>query len=31
MDCSQDSTGGSGFDIVGISDSLEELLPLNGE
>ena len=31
MNCSQGSSGGSDFDIVGISDSLEELLPLNGE
>ena len=30
-DCSQGSSGGSDVDNVGISDSLEELLPLNGE
>ena len=31
MDCSQCSSGGSDFDNVGISDSLEELSLLNGE
>ena len=31
MDCSQGSSGGSDFDNMGISDSLKELLPLNGE
>ena len=31
MDCSQGSYGGSDFDNVGISNSLEELLLLNGE
>ena len=31
MDCSQGSFGGSDFDNVGISDSLEELSLLNGE
>ena len=31
MDCSQGSSGGSDFDNVGISDSLEELLQFNGE
>ena len=31
MDCSQESSEGSEFDDVGISDSLEELSPLNGE
>ena len=31
MDCSQGSSGGSDFDNVGISDSLEELSLLNGE
>ena len=31
MDCSQGSSGGSNFDDVGISDSLEELSLLNGE
>ena len=29
MDCSQDSSEGSEFDDVGISDSLEELSLLN--
>ena len=31
MDCSQGSSGGSEFDSVGISNSLEELSRLNGE
>ena len=31
MDYSQGSSGGSDFDNVGISDSLEELSLLNGE
>ena len=31
MECSQGSSGGSDFDNVGISDSFEELSPLNGE
>ena len=32
MDCSQGSSGGSDFDNVGVSDSLEELQALlNGE
>ena len=31
MDCSQDSSEGSEFDDVGISDSLEELSLLNGQ
>ena len=31
MDCSQGSFGGSEFDNVGVSDSLEELSLLNGE
>ena len=31
MDCSQGSSGGSDFDNVGISDSLEEPSLLNGE
>ena len=31
MDCSQGSSGGSNFDNLGISDSLEELSLLNGE
>ena len=31
MDCSQGSSGGSDVDNVGISDSLEELLPFSGE
>ena len=31
MDCSQGSSGGSDFDYVGTSDSLEELSLLNGE
>ena len=31
IDCSQSSSGGSKFDNVGISDSLEELSLLNGE
>ena len=31
MDCSQGSSGGSDFDNVSISDSLEEPSLLNGE
>ena len=31
MDCSQDSSEGSEFDDVGISDSLEELSLLDGK
>ena len=31
MDYSQGNSGGSDFDNVGISDSLEELSLLNGE
>ena len=31
MDCSQGSPEGSEFDDAGISDSLEELLLLNGK
>ena len=31
MDCSQGSSGGSEFDDVSFSDSLEELLLLNGK
>ena len=31
MNCSYGSSGGSDFDNVDISDSLEELLLLNGE
>ena len=31
MDCSQDSSEGSEFDDVGISDSTEELSLLNGK
>ena len=31
MECSQGSSGDSDVDIVGISDSLEELSLLNGE
>ena len=31
MDCSQGSSEGSEFEDVGISDSPEELLLLNGE
>ena len=31
MDCSQGSSGGSDFNSVGISESLEELSPLNSE
>ena len=31
MDCSLGSSGGSDFDNVGISESLEELSLLNGE
>ena len=31
MDCSQGSSGGSEFDDVDLSDSLEELSLLNGK
>ena len=31
MNCNQSSSGGSDFDNVGISDTLEELSLLNGE
>ena len=31
MGCRQGSSGGSNFDNMGISDSLEELSLLNGE
>ena len=31
MECSQGGSGGSDFDNLGISDSLEELSLLNGE
>ena len=31
MDCSQGSSGGSDFDHVGISNSLEKLSLFNGE